>query len=177
MVWQLSDLIRNIPDFPKKGIVYRDITPLLRNSKGLHYAITDMTAPFRFGPKIDIVAGPESRGFIFGAAIAQSLSAGFVPIRKPERLPGKTISADYKLEYGTGSLEMHYDAIHPGDRVLMVDDLLATGGTMKACCDLVSRLCGEVVGCSFLVELAFLNGRKELGDYDVHSVITYDSEE
>ena len=174
MAWQLSDLIRNIPDFPEKGIVYRDITPLLHNPKGLFCAIEEMAMPFRFGPKIDIVAGPESRGFIFGAAIAQSLSAGFVPIRKPGRLPGKTISASYELEYGTDSLEMHSDAIHPGDRVLMVDDLLATGGTMKACCDLVGRLCGEVIGCSFLIELAFLNGRKELGDYDICSLITYE---
>jgi len=172
---ELSELIRDIPDFPKEGVIYRDITPLLGNPQGLYHAIEKMTDPFTDmgDPSIHIVAGAESRGFIFGAAIAMNIAAGFVPIRKPGHLPHTTTSRSYDLEYGTDSLEIHTDAIKPGDRVLMVDDLLATGGTMRACCDLVESLGGTVVGCSFLIELEFLSGREKLSDYEVQSVITY----
>jgi len=171
----LEELIRSIPDFPKPGIIYRDITPLLSSPYGLHYAIMDMADPFRF-QGITVVVGPESRGFIFGAAIAHELSAGFVPIRKSGKLPHETVNASYELEYGTDSLEIHTDAIRFGDKVLMVDDLLATGGTMRACCDLVESLGGEVIGCSFLIELSFLSARRvQLNKHRVKSVIEYSS--
>src|SRR5579862_5878165 len=140
---QLKSLIRDIPDFPKKGILFRDITPLLADPSGLALAVELLANPFR-GKNIDLVVGAESRGFIFGTAVACCLSAGFVLVRKPGKLPHKKISMSYELEYGTDSLEMHADAIVKGQRVLIVDDLLATGGTMKACCDMVNKLGGHI---------------------------------
>lgn len=157
----LAELIRDIPDYPKPGVIFKDITTLLRDPAGLAMAVELMASPFR-GKGIDLVVGAESRGFIFGTAIAQALSAGFVPIRKPNKLPAERRSMSYSLEYGTDTLEIHADAIEKGQRVLMVDDLLATGGTMEACCKLVSDLGGDIVGISVLIELMFLNGRAKL---------------
>ncbi len=174
-ITKLRDLIRDVPDFPKPGIVFKDITPLLGDPAGLSLAVEYLTQPFRH-LRVDVVAGAESRGFIFGTAVARNLSAAFVPIRKPGRLPAATYSEEYTLEYGTNRVEIHKDAIQPGDKVLMVDDLLATGGTMAACCRLVSATGGEIVGVAVLIELAFLNGRSQLGDYAVHSILTYDSD-
>jgi len=168
---QLTRLIRDIPDWPKPGIVFKDITPLLRDPAGLALAVEMMANPFR-GRGIDIVCGAESRGFIFGTAIALALSAGFVPIRKPKKLPFTKHAVEYGLEYGTDTLEVHTDAVTKGQRVLMVDDLLATGGTMRACLDLIDKLGGNIVGITVLIELAFLNGRQCLKPYDnVHAVI------
>ncbi len=169
----LNQLIRDIPDFPKPGIVYKDITPLLGHPSGLAMAVELMASPFR-GRGIQKVIGAESRGFIFGTAIAQALSAGFVPVRKPGKLPHVTEGIDYELEYGSDTLQIHKDAINKGEKVLMVDDLLATGGTMKACCDLVDRLGGDIVGLTVLIELGFLNGRSILKPYDqVHAVLKF----
>ncbi len=170
---QLLQLIRDVPDFPKPGIVYKDITPLLRSRDMLAMAVDCMAGPFR-ETTIDCVVGAESRGFIFGTALAGVLRAGFVPIRKPGKLPAATISETYALEYGTDTLEVHEDAIAPGDRVLLVDDLLATGGTMAACASLVTSLGGTIVGVSVLVELTFLNGRAKLEGHPVHSVLPFD---
>lgn len=169
---QLRKLIREIPDFPKPGILFRDITPLLADAPGLALAIELLANPFR-GKNIDLVVGAESRGFIFGTAVACCLSAGFVIVRKPGKLPHKKIAMTYDLEYGTDTLEMHADAIVKGQRVLVVDDLLATGGTMKACCDLVEKLGGTVAGIAVLIELAGLGGREKLGA-PVHSVLRYE---
>jgi len=170
---QLAALIRDIADFPKPGVAYKDITPLLADPSGLALAVELMVNPFRTRD-IDLVAGAESRGFIFGAAVAQALSAGFVPIRKPGKLPSKTHGVDYGLEYGSDRVEIHQDALRPGQRVLMVDDLLATGGTMRACCELVTRLEGEIVGATVLIELVELGGRTRLEAYgDVHAVLRY----
>jgi len=170
---KLEALIRDIADFPKPGVAYKDITPLLADPAGLALAVELMVNPFR-GRDIDLVAGAESRGFIFGAAVAQALSAGFVPIRKPGKLPSATHGVDYGLEYGTDRVEIHQDALQPGDRVLMVDDLLATGGTMRACCELVTRLEGEIVGATVLIELTALDGREKMEQYgDVHAVLRY----
>lgn len=170
---RLTGLIRDVPDFPKPGIVFKDIMPLLGDPEGLALALDLMTEPFK-GKEIEIVVGAESRGFIFGAAVARSLSAGFVPVRKPGKLPLETHSVEYDLEYGVDRIEIHRDAIQPGQRVLLVDDLLATGGTMKACCDLVQKLQGEIVGINVLIELTALNGRSQLtGFSDVHAVIQY----
>ncbi|MCC6579173.1 MAG: adenine phosphoribosyltransferase [Phycisphaeraceae bacterium] len=167
----LASLIRDVPDWPKPGIMFKDITPLLANPAGLAMAVEQMANPFR-GKNVDIVVGAESRGFIFGTAVAQALSAGFVPIRKPGKLPCATLTASYSLEYGTDKLQIHADAIRKGQRVLMVDDLLATGGTMDACCQLVQQLGGEIVGIALLLELTFLPGRDKLKPYgQVHSVI------
>ncbi len=170
----LASLIRDIPDWPKPGIIFKDITPLLANPAALAMAVEQMANPYR-GQNIQAVVGAESRGFIFGTAIAQALSAGFIPVRKPNKLPWNTHAITYDLEYGSDTLEVHQDAITPGQRVLMVDDLLATGGTMKACCDLVQQLGGEIVGISVLIELAFLNGRDRIKPYDklVHAVLKY----
>lgn len=169
----LRRLIRDIPDFPKPGVVFKDITPLLRDEAGLSMAVEFLTQPFR-AQHIDVVVGAESRGFIFGTAVARNLSAGFVPIRKPGKLPSRTRSEEYALEYGKDKVEIHEDAIRHGDRVLMVDDVLATGGTMAACCRLVESLGGNIVGTAFLLELVFLGGRKQIGTYPVYSVLHYD---
>jgi adenine phosphoribosyltransferase len=171
MIESLKSLIRDIPDFPKPGILFRDITPMLANPSGLALAIELLANPFR-GKNIDLVVGAESRGFIFGTAVACCLSAGFVLVRKPGKLPHKRIAMSYELEYGTDTLEMHADAILAGQRVLIVDDLLATGGTMKACCDLVTKLGGTLAGIAVLIELAGLNGRAKLPGA-VHSVLKY----
>lgn len=171
----LASKIRDIPDFPKKGIMFKDITPLLQDAESLRYAI-DKLAEYGVGKKIDVVVGAEARGFILGAALAYTLGAGFVPARKPGKLPFLTVAAEYDLEYGTDSLEVHNDAIVPGTRVLVHDDLLATGGTARAKCDLVEKLGGEVVGVTFIVELSFLGGREKLKEYDILSLIKYDGE-
>jgi adenine phosphoribosyltransferase len=172
MVQDLKKLIRDVPDFPKPGILFRDITPLLADPAGLALSIELLANPFR-GKQVDLVVGAESRGFIFGTAVACALSAGFGLVRKPGKLPHKRISKSYDLEYGTDTLEMHADAIIQGQRVLIVDDVLATGGTMKACCELVDHLGGELVGIAVLIELAGLNGREKVKPRPVHSVIQY----
>ena len=164
--------IREVPDFPKPGILFYDITTLIREPAAFREAIDLMTEPFR-DAKIEIVVGMESRGFIFSAPMALDLHAGFVPVRKLGKLPAETISVEYELEYGTNTLEIHRDAIAPGQRVLIVDDLLATGGTVLGTIDLVDQLKGEVVGLSFLVELAFLKGRDRLDGHRINSVVTY----
>lgn len=169
---RLSRLIRDVPDFPKPGIVFKDITPLLADPSGLALAVEYMASPFR-RESIDLVVGAESRGFIFGTAIAQSLSCGFIPIRKPGKLPSETRSVEYELEYGTDTLQIHADAIQEGQRVLMVDDLLATGGTMNACIELVNGLKANIVGATFLIELEFLEGKKLFPGIDIHSVMKY----
>lgn len=171
----LAAKIRDIPDFPKEGILFKDITPLLQDAAALRYAV-DQLAEFGVGRKIDVVLGAESRGFILGATLAYTLGAGFVPARKPGKLPYTTVAAEYELEYGTDSLEVHQDAIGPGTRVLVHDDLLATGGTARAKCDLVEKLGGEVAGVSFIIELEFLKGRERLAGYDVQSLIKYSGE-
>jgi adenine phosphoribosyltransferase len=169
---RLKSLIRDVPDFPKPGILFRDITPLLADPSGLALSIELLANPFR-GKRIDLVVGAESRGFIFGTAVACCLSAGFALVRKPGKLPHKKVSMRYDLEYGTDSLEMHADSIVAGQRVLIVDDVLATGGTMRACCDLVKQLKGELVGVAVLIELAGLNGREKIPGTQVHSVLQY----
>lgn len=171
-VSQLKSLIRDIPDFPKPGVLFRDITPLLADARGLAMAIELLSNPYR-GRNIDLVVGAESRGFIFGTAMACSISAGFQVVRKPKKLPWKTVARTYELEYGTDTLEMHQDAVLPGQRVVIVDDVLATGGTMKACCDLVTQLGGEIVGVAVLTELSFLKGREKVAPHEVHSVLVY----
>jgi len=171
MIDNLKNLIRDVPDFPKPGILFRDITPLLANPAGLALSIELLANPFR-GKHIDIVVGAESRGFIFGTAVAQNLAAGFVLVRKPGKLPHKRVAMTYQLEYGTDTLEMHADSIVRGQRVLIVDDVLATGGTMKACCDMVEQLGGDLVGVAVLIELEALHGRTKL-KYPVHSVLKY----
>ena len=171
----LAALIRDVPDFPKEGILFKDITPLLADAAGLAAAVDALAAPYA-GAGVQKVVGIESRGFIFGAAAAGKLGAGFVPVRKPGKLPAATRSATYELEYGTDTIEIHEDAIVPGEKVLMLDDLLATGGTMAAACQLVEQLGGEIVGVVFLIELSFLNGRSKLAGYDVLSLIQYEGE-
>ncbi len=172
MPHRLKALIRDIPDFPKPGVLFKDITPLLADPAGLALAVELMADHLR-NTGIDLVVGAESRGFIFGTAIAQMLNCGFIPVRKPGKLPAATKSLTYDLEYGTDTLEIHSDAIAEHHRVLMVDDLIATGGTMKACCDLVSGLGGEIVGISVLIELTFLNGRQRVLPYKVDAVLKY----
>lgn len=174
METDLRSLIREVPDFPKPGISFKDFTPLLADPRGLALAVELMANPHR-GTRIDLVVGAESRGFIFGIAIAQALSCGFVPIRKPGKLPRSVHGADYALEYGTDRLEIHSDALGPNQRVLIVDDLLATGGTLQAATRLVEMCGASIAGISVLIELAFLNGRGKLpGDVPVHSVIRYE---
>lgn len=168
----LKAFIRDIPDFPKAGILFRDITPLLADAKALAAVIDALREPF-VGERIDAVAAVEARGFIFGAAVARALNAGFVPIRKKGKLPFEIHSVSYGLEYGTDVVEVHTDAVKPGTNVLMVDDLLATGGTMAAACELIENLGGKIVGLTFLIELAELMGRDKFKQYDVHAVITY----
>jgi len=168
----LKALIREIPDFPRPGISFKDLTTLLKDGKGLRCAVEAMICPFE-GEEIDQVVAVESRGFILGAPIAVQLGCGFVPVRKPGKLPAATLKEEYELEYGTDAVEIHQDAIEKGQRVLLVDDLLATGGTMAATCRLVERLEAEIVGLSFLVELLFLNGRQKLTPHRVESIISY----
>ncbi len=167
---KLEDYIRDVPDFPKAGIVFKDITPLLGDSAALDECVERLVEPYR-DKGIEAVAAVESRGFIFGTVAACRLGAGFVPIRKPGKLPAKTFSATYELEYGTDKIEIHADAIKAGAKVLMIDDLLATGGTMAAACDLVKRLGGDIVGVAFVIELCFLHGREKLAGYDLRSLI------
>jgi adenine phosphoribosyltransferase len=172
---QLSDSIRTIPNFPKKGIVFRDITTLLKNADALKKAVDLFSEKYR-NSKIDKVVCIESRGFIIGSALAVNLGAGFVPVRKKGKLPAEVITEQYALEYGTDDVEMHVDAIQPGERVLLHDDLLATGGTMCAAIKLVEKLQAKIVGVSFLIELSFLQGRKRMQEQDVYSLIIYDRE-
>ena len=172
MLSHLHALIRDVPNFPKPGIIFKDITPLLADPSGLCLAVELMANPFRKS-KVDLVCGAESRGFIFGTAIAQTLGAGFVPVRKPGKLPAHRIKAEYELEYGTDTLEIHADAVGRGQRVLMVDDLLATGGTMQASCQLIDSLQAEIVGIAVLIELEALGGRRRLAPRQVHSVLSY----
>lgn len=167
--------IRDIPGFPKKGIVFKDITPLLQDPGAFQKTIGLLAERFS-SERIDCIVAAESRGFIFGAPLALKLNARFVPVRKPGKLPFKTISVSYDLEYGTDTVEMHEDGIKEGERVLIVDDLLATGGTVEACCKLVERLGGRVVGCSFVIELGFLKGRERLKNYRVSSLVNYERE-
>lgn len=167
--------IRSIPDFPKKGIVFRDITTLLKDRVAFNRAIDILHEHYR-SKEISKVVSVESRGFIFGAPLAYTLGAGFVPVRKPKKLPAETIREEYKLEYGTDAVEIHKDGISSEDRVLIVDDLLATGGTILATAKLVERLGATIVSLGFLIELSFLNARERLQAYDVFSVIRYDSE-
>jgi adenine phosphoribosyltransferase len=170
---QLRRLIRDVPDFPKPGIVFKDFTPLLSDPRGLALAVELMANPYR-GMGVEVVAGAESRGFIFGTAVAQALSAGFVPIRKPGKLPRKVFGQDYELEYGKDRLEIHSDAIRKGQRVLLVDDLLATGGTLVACGRLLAQAGASIAGITVLLELGFLKGRERLrGLGELHAVLTY----
>ena len=169
---QLADYIRDIPDFPKPGILFRDITPLLADKDALAAAIDALVEPY-LGFDVDYVAAVEARGFIFGSAVAKALQAGFIPIRKQGKLPFKTESVTYDLEYGSDTLEVHSDAVKAGSRVLIVDDLLATGGTMAGACGLMAKLDAEIVGLSFLIELTELGGRGKLSDYSIHTVISY----
>ena len=168
----LKSHIRHVPDFPKAGILFYDITTLLQDPAGLRAAIDSIAAPFA-DQKIDLVVGIESRGFIFGAPVADRLGAGFAPVRKPGKLPSACIRERYALEYGTDTLEIHEDAVKPGQRVLIVDDLLATGGTAAATAELVKGLGGDVHAFAFLIELVGLEGRSRLGDHQVHSVLKY----
>lgn len=170
---QLESLIRDVPDFPKPGVLFKDFTPMLADPRGLSLAVELMANPYR-GAGIELVVGAESRGFIFGTAIAQTLSAGFVPIRKPGKLPRSVHGVDYALEYGRDRLEIHSDAITPGRKVLVVDDLLATGGTLAACCELVSRAGATISGITVLIELPALGGRAKVSAFGtVHSVLRY----
>lgn len=172
MELQAARLIRDVPDFPKPGILFKDITPVLSDPDALEEVI-DRMVTFGRGLRVDTIAGIESRGFLFGTPLALRLGAGFVPIRKLGKLPADTIRAEYALEYGTNTVEIHRDALQPGQRVLIVDDLLATGGTAGAAVQLVEALGGVVAGFSFLVELTFLDGRRALGDHTVQSLIRY----
>ncbi len=168
----LRELIRSIPDFPIPGILFRDITPLLRDREGLRGAVDLMAAPYA-GERIDYIVAIEARGYILGAPLAYRLGAGFIPVRKPGKLPGETINVDYELEYGTNSLEVHSDALSEGQRVLVVDDLLATGGTAAATCSLLQKLGAHIVGLSFLIELEALGGRSKLTGSRVDVLIRY----
>ena len=169
----LREKIRDIKDFPTEGILFKDITTLLKDGPAWRYAVDSLANRYQ-AERVDLVVGVESRGFIFGGAVAHQLKAGFVPVRKLGKLPAKTIEVEYELEYGRDALAMHEDAIRPGQRVLAVDDLLATGGTMAATLRLVEQLGGRVVGVAFMIELAFLRGREKLQSYPVHSLIVYD---
>lgn len=172
---ELKDLIRSIPNFPKEGIIFKDITTLLKDPNGFKETLSQLVK-LAENKGVTKVIGIESRGFIFGGALAEKLNAGFIPIRKPGKLPAAKVSESYVLEYGTDSIEIHKDAIQHGDKILLHDDLLATGGTMKAACNLVEKLGAEVVQISFLIELTFLNGRNKFENYDLHSLIQYDAE-
>lgn len=169
----LARLVRSIPDFPIQGILFRDITTLIRDGEALQETIDTMVEHY-IDTDIEVIAAIEARGWIFGSPLAYELGAGFVPIRKPSKLPAEKISVSYSLEYGVNTLEMHKDAIAPGTKVLIVDDLLATGGSAKAACELIEKLGGKVVGLAFLIELVDLKGRDELKGYDVYSMIQYE---
>ncbi|RVT74901.1 adenine phosphoribosyltransferase [Flavobacterium sufflavum] len=169
---KLENYIRDIQGFPKEGILFKDITPLLNDAQARKECLQTLVKSLN-GQKIDKVVGAESRGFLFGMLLAQELNAGFVPVRKPNKLPYETISASYDLEYGTDTLEIHKDAIQKGDKVLIHDDVLATGGTAKAVCELVEKLGGEIVQLNFLMELTFLNGREKLNGYDIFAAVSY----
>lgn len=170
---KIEEYVKSIPDFPEKGIIFRDVTSVLRDADGLHLAIDEMQK-FLEGVEFDVIAGTESRGFIFGVPIAYNLHKAFVPVRKKGKLPRETVSAEYELEYGKAEIEMHKDAIQPGQKVVLVDDLIATGGTIEAAARLVEELGGEVVKIIFLMELEGLKGREKLKGYDVESVIHYE---
>lgn len=169
---RLEDWIRDIPDFPQKGVLFKDITPLLQDGRAFRSALERLAAHYA-GAGIQTVVGIESRGFIFGAALAYLLNCGFVPVRKFGKLPAPTVSVEYTLEYGTNVVEIHTDAIRPGENVLIVDDLLATGGTVSATMELIEKLGGHITGIAFLVELTFLKGREQLGGHDVFALIKY----
>ncbi|NOT11818.1 MAG: adenine phosphoribosyltransferase [Methylococcaceae bacterium] len=169
---RLKEKIRDIPDFPKPGIIFKDITPLIKDPATLKLAVHQLLHPF-LGMEITAVAGMEARGFIFGSLIAWELGLPFIPLRKPGKLPYNVHSISYDLEYGSATLEAHTDAFIASDRVLLIDDLLATGGTAKASCELIEKLGASVVACAFVVELDFLEGRKKLSDYQVHSLLHY----
>ena len=171
----LKNVIRNIPDFPKPGIMFRDITPILSDAEVFRQVIDAYVEKYR-DAEIDVVLGAESRGFIFGPVVAYRLGVSYVPVRKKGKLPYRTKQASYELEYGTDTLEIHEDAVAPGQKALLIDDLLATGGTMAACCELVESLGGVVVACAFVVELSFLQGRERLKDYEVFAMVDYESE-
>lgn len=171
----LASIIRDIPDFPKTGIVFKDITPLLAEPAAMKQVADDLAARFA-GLDVDLIAGVEARGFLFGPLLAERLGVGFIPVRKPGKLPYKKISRSYGLEYGKATIEVHTDAVKKGQRVLMVDDLLATGGTMAAACELIEELGGEIAGCAFVVELSFLPGREKLAKYNVQTLVQFDGE-
>jgi adenine phosphoribosyltransferase len=171
----LKDHIRSVPDFPKKGVVFRDITTLLKDREAFRTAVDAFCERYK-GQRIDKIVSVESRGFILGSALAEKLGAGFVPIRKPGKLPAETIREEYQLEYGKDAVEIHKDAISPGDHVLIHDDLLATGGTVLAACRLVEKLGGKITGLCFLIELTFLHGRDRVRNYDIFSLIQYETE-
>lgn len=168
----LKSRIRDIPDFPKPGIVFKDITTLLQDFDAFQFSI-NMLAKQHQNNKIDKVAGIEARGFVFGAAVAYAMNTGFIIIRKPGKLPYQTVKQTYELEYGTDEIEIHEDAIKSGERILLIDDLLATGGTMAAAAELINKVGGKIVGISFVIELTFLHGREKLKDYNIHSLIEY----
>lgn len=170
---KLEEYVVSIPDYPEKGIIFRDVTSILEDPEGLQLSIRELQDKLE-GVDFDIVIGPESRGFIFGMPIAYALGKAFIPVRKKGKLPCETVSAEYDLEYGKAEIEIHKDAVRPGQKVVLVDDLIATGGTMEASCKLVEQLGGEVVKILFLMELAGLKGREKLAKYDVASVITYE---
>ena len=172
----LKDYIRNVKNFPKEGIMFRDITTLLKNPESFNYTLEKLLE-FTKDIIVDKVIGIESRGFIFGSVMANKLNCGFIPVRKPGKLPAEKESISYSLEYGEDTLEIHKDAIQKGDKIIIHDDLLATGGTMNAVCKLIEKLGGEVIQLSFIVELSFLNGRSKLSNYDVRSIVVYENEE
>jgi len=169
---QLKAAIREVPDWPKKGILFYDVTTLLKRADRFHETVDALISPYK-NRKVDLVAGIEARGFIFAPTVAYALGAGFIPVRKPGKLPAATHKATYDLEYGTDSLEIHRDAVEPGQRVLVVDDLIATGGTAKAVAELIEKMGGEIVGFAFVVELEFLKGRGKLQKYEVTSLLKY----
>ncbi len=169
----LESLIRNVQDFPKPGIGFKDITTLIKDGSAFREAVTEMGSPF-LSKGVDLAVGIEARGFIFAAALAYAWDIGVIPVRKPGKLPAATLREEYALEYGTDAVEIHKDALQPGQNILILDDLLATGGTVAATSRLIERLGGNITGISFLVELAFLKGRDKISDYEVHSVIIYD---
>lgn len=168
----LKDYVTLVPDYPKEGISFKDITTIMDNGKAYKYA-TDQIVEYAKDLDVDIIVGPEARGFIIGCPVAYALEIGFAPVRKPGKLPRETVQVEYDLEYGTDILTIHSDAIKKGQRVLIIDDLLATGGTIEATIELVEKLGGVVAGCAFLIELTYLNGRDKLKDYDTHVLIQY----